>query len=330
MANSLFQVLRQQNPKVEIHLAAPPHCEALAEAMPEITKFISLPFKHGGFNFLQRLALAKALRLEHYDQAITLPNSWKSALIPFLAKIPIRTGYRGEMRYGLLSDLRKLNPKKLPLMAQRFCALGLSHNTNHYPNHAIQSFPKPHLDLPSDWIQEASLKLDFLNQSKPFIALCPGAEYGPAKKWPIDYYAQVAQGARQAGYLVCILGTAGDQADSNLIATAVPGVLNLAGKTTLKEAMVILQKASQVITNDSGLMHIRAAFGLPLIAIFGSTSPRFTPPLTNQAQIIEAPLTLACHPCFQRTCPKTGKAYMRCMKDLTPEQVIQLLGLEHD
>ncbi len=324
MAHSLFQVIKDQHPNSQIDLLAPPSCEALAKAMPEISEFIALPFKHGEFGFFKRKNLGKKLQANQYNQSIVLPNSWKSALVPFFAKIPIRTGYKGEMRYGLLTDCRVLNKKNLPLMAQRFCALGLPRASSYPNNPQLELFPKPQLTLPEAWLTETDKKFNLFSQL-PLIALCPGAEFGPAKKWPPEYYAQVAKNCREAGYQVWILGTAGDQAEGDLIAASVPGVLNLAGKTSLKDAMVILKQASQVITNDSGLMHIRAAFDLPLVAIFGSTSAQFTPPLSNQAQIME--ITLGCRPCFQRTCPKKSDDHMRCLKDLKPDQILNGLDL---
>ena len=323
MAQSLFKLIKNQDSNIQIDLLAPPHCEALAQAMPEINNFIKLPFGHGDFSFFARRKFGKSLQDKNYTQAIVLPNSWKSALIPFFANIPIRTGYKGEMRYGLLSDIRILNKNILSLMAERFCALGLEKNFI-IPKDFQENFPKPKLSLPESWLKNTESKFQ-INSNLPLVSLCPGAEYGPAKKWPAEHYASIAKSLREAGYQVWILGTKGDQKDGDLIASQVPGVVNLAGKTSLQEAMVILKISSQVITNDSGLMHIRAAFDLPLIAIFGSTSPKFTPPLSSKAQVAE--ITLGCRPCFKRTCPKEDEEFMKCLKDLSPEIILKNLNI---
>lgn len=325
MSHSLIKLLKDQGECV-LDVLVPPHGQAIYQAMPEVSEILISPFKHGEFAWSARKILGQNLRSKNYSEAIVLPNSWKSALVPYFAKIKIRTGYLGEARYFLLNNFFKLNKKNkktLGLMVQRFCALGL--NKKEFKQLKLfNTLPKPKLVIPADWREEASKKFE-LDQNKNLIILCPGAEYGPAKKWPIEHYASLAASLRLLGFTIWILGTAGDQKDGDEIAVRTPGVINLAGQTSLKEAMVILDQADHVITNDSGLMHIRAALDKSVVALFGSTSPLFTPPLSNHAHILG--IDLYCRPCFLRICPKKGEGYMKCLKDLRPEMVLNSLGV---
>mgnify|MGYP000149036738 CR=1 FL=1 len=222
-------------------------------------------------------------------------------------------------------------------MVQRFCALGLrqkdfknfiKNNNNHF---LLNALPKPRLVIPSTWLENSGRELElnlalYKTKNKKLVVLCPGAEYGPAKKWPMDHYASLSDSLRLLDFDVWILGAKGDQKDADEIAQRTPGVVNLAGKTSLKEAMVILDLADYVITNDSGLMHIRAALDKSLVALFGSTSPLFTPPLSNHAHILD--INLYCRPCFERICPKEGEGHMKCLRDIKPERVLESLGLK--
>jgi len=233
MAHSLFQLLKaKQNTK--LHILAPKSTLALTQHMPEIEKVFEIPCKHGEFGFAKRRRLGKSLQNEHYDQAILLSNTLKAALIPFFAKIPIRTGWKGEQRYILLNDLRNLDKGKYPLMVQRFVALA-------FPKDAPppQACPKPKLSV--DLIQFETCKEKFhLNLVKPILALCPGAAFGPAKRWPPRYFAEVAKQKLEQGYQVWILGGPGDKELANAIGHYVSGCINFVGKTSLNEAVVLL------------------------------------------------------------------------------------------
>lgn len=314
MANSLLQLLKMQQPAAIIHVLAAPFLEPLLTRMPEVNKIIAAPFKHGELNLTARYQLAKSLHSENYTQAIVLPNSFKSALIPFWAKIPHRTGWRGEMRYFLLNDLRILNAQLLPLMVQRFVALGL-------PKNAVLSedYPLPKLTITT--VANTLQKLQLTMPTKPVLAFCPGAEYGAAKRWPAEYFATVAKAKIKAGYAVWIFGGVKDQA----IATAIQqqcdnACVDLTGKTDLGEAADLLSLASVIVTNDTGLMHVAAAVDRPIIAIFGSSSPKFTPPLTKNATIVS--LNLDCSPCFKRECPL---GHLQCLRDIRPEKISALI-----
>jgi heptosyltransferase-2 len=287
--------------------------------MPEVDNTIEMPLGHGKIALGVRYRLGKFLSKHHYDQAIVLPNSFKSALIPAFASIPLRTGWRGEMRYGLLNDIRLLDDKRYPLMVQRYLALG-------YPAHTPLPENFPHPQLVIDPSKQPQLLTKFaLQRSRPILILCPGAEYGPAKRWPENYYAEIAAEKIRAGWQVWLLGSAKDQ----LVAETIRNFLdeneqthcyNLAGSTQLDEAIGLIAMADAVVTNDSGLMHIAAALARPLVVIYGASSPAFTPPLAKQVKIVSIPVD--CGPCFKRECPLQ---HHRCLRDLPPKQVLTAL-----
>lgn len=321
MAQTLFIALKQQNPELTIDVLAPAWSLPILERMPEVRQAVVMPIGHGKIDLPGRYRLAQQLRGEHYEQAILLPNSFKSALLPLLAGIPLRTGWRGEMRYGLLNDLRILDAQRYPLMIERFIALA-------YPDGDALPDPLPRPSMHTDAKQCASRRKTFaLDDQRPVLALCPGAEFGNAKRWPEAYYAELAAERIAAGWQVWLFGSVNDQpvtetiqnhiaALSTLPSAEIPCV-DLAGKTSLAEAIDLISLADLVASNDSGLMHVAAALGRPLVVVYGSTSPKFTPPLNDQVRILSIPVD--CGPCFQRECPQQ---HLKCLKDLQPEKVI--------
>ena len=320
MAQSLFKVLRQQHPACEIDVLAPQWSLPLLERMPEIRRGITMPLGHGQLQLGTRRQLGRELRSQAYDQAIVLPNSLKSALIPFFADIPKRTGWRGEMRFGLLNDIRKLDKQKYPLMIERFVALACEPG-------AILPKPIPYPGLAVDAESARSLFNDKVqcDGGQPVLALCPGAEFGPAKRWPDKHYASLAATYLDRGWRVVLMGSAKDSEVAERIRGALPPTthahcLNLCGKTSLGQAIDILSQVDAVVSNDSGLMHIAAALGRPLVVVYGSTSPGFTPPLAERVAIEQIPVD--CGPCFKRECPL---GHMKCLVDLGPERVIASL-----
>ncbi len=323
MAQTLFKLLKAEQPNATIDVLAPDWASPILKYMPEIQNGFVLPTKHGELAVKKRFACGKMLRHEHYDQAILLPNSFKSALIPFVANIPRRTGWLGEMRWGLLNDIRHLDKQKLPLMIQRFAALGLSKDT------ALPSeLPWPQLQVQPENVQSTLNKLNLsVDPSKPILVLCPGAEYGPAKRWPAEYYAEVANQKIAEGWTVWILGGLKDQPIAKEIQSLThEKAHDLTGKTGLGEAIDLLSLAQVIVSNDSGLMHIGAALKRAMVVIYGSSTPNFTPPLTHLKQVLS--LNLSCSPCFQRTCPLN---HLKCLKDLHPPQVlIAISALHHD
>lgn len=316
MAQSLFIKLKQQNPDVIIDVLAPAWSEPLLDAMPEINDSIVMPLKHGEAGLRKRYQLGKSLRSRGYNSSIILPNSFKSALIPFWAKIPKRIGYKGEMRYGLINQMHLLDKTRLTMTVQRFVALAGQTNPRQIPR-----YEKPKLIVSEEWIPD-TLKSFRLEMRKPVMALCPGAEYGPAKCWPAKHYAKLAKTAIENGWEIWLLGSEKDKKIANEITALVaqPECKQLAGKTSLKQVMILLKLANQVISNDSGLMHIAAAVNSPVVAIYGSSDPSFTPPLNYNAEI--AYLHLECSPCFKRECPL---GHLKCLNDITPDSVWSLI-----
>lgn len=312
-AQPLFARLHERHPRLTLDVMAPPWVAPVLCRMPEVTRVIDNPFAHGTLAFAARRGLGLRLRAEGYDEAIVLPNSWKSALVPFFASIPQRTGYTGEARYGLLNHRHVLDKVALPQIAQRYAALAGE------PGQAMaQPLPLPRLDSAPDR-QQAVLAALALAQDAVPVAFCPGAEYGPAKRWPSAYYGQLARDLRDRGHSVWLIGSAKDAAVGEEIVAASAGACrNLCGRTDLAQAIDLLAVARCIVTNDSGLMHVAAALGRPLVALFGSSSPRFTPPLSEVADVVW--LEIECSPCFRRECPK---GHFRCMVDMLPERVLQ-------
>lgn len=317
MAQSLFKLIKQRLPEALIHVLVPAWAISVLNFMPEVDRSIVWPFAHGELNLSKRYLFAKSLRSEHYDQAIVLPNSFKSALIPLWAKIPLRTGWRGEMRYGLLNDLRTLDKNKLPLMVQRFAALALSKQAS-LPEKLLW----PSLKINDEFISSVSKKYN-LHNDQPILALCPGAEYGDAKRWSPEYFAEVAKNKLNSGYQVWLFGGKKDQNIAEVIQQLTNNAgVNLIGKTTLDEAVALLSLVKAVVSNDTGLMHIAAALQRPLVVVYGSTPPQLAPPLFEKAQTLF--LNLPCSPCFKRECPLKHDRY-RCLLDIKPKMVLDAL-----
>lgn len=318
MAQSLLIKLKQQDTSIIIDVLAPAWCEPLLSSMPEVRKSIIMPLGHGEAGLFKRYQIGKSLRTEQYDRAIVLPNSFKSALIPFWAKIPERVGFKGEMRYGLINKMHHLDKTVLTMTVQRYASLA------NEPDNTVPDYPKPKLKI-SQSEQFETLKSLKLDGQKPVLALCPGAEYGPAKCWPAEYYADIAKRAIQKNWQVWILGSEKDRVIADKIKQQINdnNCLTLAGETTLQQVMVLLSLARQVVSNDSGLMHVAAAVQTPVVAIYGSSDPNYTPPLNDNAKI--AYLNLECSPCFKRECPL---GHLDCLNKITPDQVWNLLDLK--
>jgi len=314
MSQSLYMFLESTRPEVEIDVLAPPWSEPLLERMPEVSRALIKPIGHGELGLGRRYKLGKSLRQNKYDQVILLPNSFKSALAPFFAGIPKRTGWRGEMRYGLLNDMRVLDEQRLPLMVQRFVALAMDADKS-LPG----EIPAPNLAVAPDQAIDCARKFA-LDVGRSMLALCPGAEFGSAKRWPAHYYAQVAKHFLAMNWQVVLFGSAKDRDVTRQIRGLCEDsedCIDLAGRTELAEAVDILSLANAVLSNDSGLMHIASALQRPVLVIYGATSPSFTPPLSQNSDTVVP--TLDCAPCFARECPL---GHHRCMRDTSPEQVI--------
>ncbi len=336
MAQSLFISLQRAQPTALIDVLAPGWSRPLLARMPQVRKAIELPIKHRELALRKRFNLGVALRHEHYDQVILLPNSFKSALIPLFARIPLRTGWRGEMRGALLNDCRLLDKASLPLMVQRFVALALPAGTLPQPDDC----PRPELYIDQDAVQQTLQQMGIADSAlmqgreqgwqpsrEPArestgvqrLVLCPGAEFGDSKQWPASHFADLANKALAADWQVVIVGSANDAG----IATSIQqqaqpqwqhNCINLAGRTSLAQVIDVIASATAVVSNDSGLMHIAAALQRPLLALYGSTSADFTPPLADRVKLLAS--DIECRPCFQRTCPLGHK---RCLTELSAE-----------
>ena len=315
MAHALVRVLAADDPALQLEVVAPPATAPVFERMAEVDAVHRLEVDHGELGIGRRYALGRSLARVGFDRALVLPNSFKSALLPWFARIPVRTGFVGEARRGLLNDARHLDRATLPRMVDRFVALAREERAS------LPPAPRPRLERDAAAAGALRQRLG-LTGSGPILACAPGAEFGPAKRWPAEHFASLLAGRLAAGGgEVWLLGSAGDAELTARIRAAVPAgvaprVHDLAGRTRLTEAVDLLGEADAVLTNDSGLMHVACALERPVLAVYGSTSSAFTPPLGARVRTLS--LDLECSPCFQRTCPLGHTA---CLRDLTPAAV---------
>ena len=313
MTEPLLRRLHARGERITV--GALPWVAPVYRAMPQVDEVIEFPFQHGGLQFKARRSLARQVQ-GRFDTAYVLPNSLKSALLPFLSGIPKRVGYLGEARVGLLTHRLK-NPKDKPPMVAFYSALsgdkdGLEQD-------------RPRLALKPAQIDTVLTRLGL--QAGHYVVLAPGAEYGPAKRWPAGHFGELARALEEP---VVLLGSAKENPICQDVAAGAGAgkCLNLAGQTSLADAFALIAGCRAIVSNDSGLMHVAAAFGVPQVALFGSSSPLHTPPLNEQARVVwlkqepsyQPPLD--CAPCFQRECPL---GHRRCLVDITPQHVLELL-----
>jgi len=312
LSEPLVAVLREPLGEPVVDVLAPPWCSPVYARMRGIGRIVENPLGHGELGLGRRRALAREIRARAYTRAFILPNSFKSALIPWFAGIPRRIGYAGEARRALLTETRRLDRKASPRLVDRFVALAV-------PKGGLIPMPPAPVLVPNAANAAAAMRALALSTHRPIAILCPGAEYGPAKRWPTEHFIALARNLLEEGYAVWLVGSPNDQPAALPIAAALPGVRDLTGRTDLGTAIDLLSLGSVVVSNDSGLMHAAAAVGRPLIALFGSSSPDYTPPLSPVAQVTR--IDIECSPCFQRECPL---GHFKCMRDLDPERVYQL------
>lgn len=303
MAQCLFSALRQRFPAAAIDVMAPRFTAPLVRRMPEIRNFIEDPLPRGRIGFGRRRSAGRLMR-GAYSHAYVMQGNWKSALIPYFAEIPQRTGYLKELRYGLLNNILPLDKAGKRQTAQIYFALAEG-----------GTFRNPSLRVDADnrnrLLAEHDLKRD------AYITLMPGAEFGPAKRWPPAKYAEFAQRMMADNVGIVLLGSARDGQVADEIAKSAPGVIDLTGMTSLEDAIDILAGARLAVSNDSGLMHVAAAVGTPVLAIYGSTSPHNTPPLTETSELVW--LGLDCSPCHKRECPL---GHLDCLNRLDVSRVL--------
>ncbi|MGR5179115.1 lipopolysaccharide heptosyltransferase II [Vibrio mediterranei] len=322
MSQSLYIRLRELYPNASIDVLAPAWCKPILERMPQVNRAIEMPIGHGSFDLKGRWKLGRQLKGERYTHAYVLPNSAKSALIPVFAGIPKRIGWKGEMRYGLLNDLRP-DKRVFQYYVERFVALASTKETM-LQEVKLSSCPRPAFTIDAS-IQQQALDKFSLSTSRKVYGMCPGAEFGPAKRWPDAHYAEVAQSLIEEGHQVWLFGSQKDKEVTESIRLALtPEAMqhchNLAGSTSLTEAVDLLAACDTVISNDSGLMHVSAAVGCKIVAIYGSSSPDYTPPLGDNVKIIHT--DIECRPCFKRECPL---GHLKCLVDLPSKWILDAI-----
>ena len=312
MSHALIQFLAKSYPNDTLDILLPKACVGLAQRMSEINQYHIDPCGHGKLRLAKRYQISNALRKQSYDQAIILKNSLKSALIPFFAGIKQRSSWLGEYRFGLINDIHAFTNKQCPLMVQRFLRLGVD-KINNLPNYH-DYYPKLNVNKNN---RSQCIKQLQLDQSRPILALCPGAAYGPSKCWPIDHFIMLAEKKIKQGYQVWVFGTKQEQANAQMLKKTIGAhVHNLCGQTSITDAIDLLSLAEVAVCNDSGLMHIRAALAQPLIAIYGATDENFAPPLSPYSQRLYT--NLQCRPCRQRKCRYN---HYRCLTDIHVDTV---------
>ena len=321
----LLANLKVLYPNSKIDILASNWVAPVYRACSEVHEVIEAKFEHKKLQWNLRKQLAKVIEAKNYQACFVLPNSFKSALIPWLANIPFRIGYRGELRFGLI-NLALDNPSKInrPPMVEHYLALSeLLKDDSSLPFGKLT----PRLDVSSSAKQSVEKKLQDANiHSESIYAICPGAEYGPSKRWPSEHFAVLAQNliAQNSNNQIILLGSKSDHALAQEItaqAKQVGNIHNWCGNTSLDEAIALIGMSKAVVSNDSGLMHVAAALQIPQVAIFGSSDPAHTPPLSDKAKIMW--LNMACSPCHKRVCPL---GHLRCLKDILPDQVLATLN----
>jgi heptosyltransferase-2 len=316
MAQALLILLKARQPDIAIDMLAPAWSLPIVARMPEVRRGIAAETGHGELGLGKRRRIGYSLRDAGYGHAIVLPRSLKSALIPWFARIPRRTGFRGESRYGLLNDMRPFDAAILDQTVKRYVALGLE------PGEALPAVPQPALTVDPQK-QRAVMESLGVGGGQPVIAMMPGAEYGPAKCWPVEYFAELAAVLGDDGFEVWVLGSDKDAPAGERIASA-SAAHNLCGRTSLEDVIDLLGYAGQAVSNDSGLMHIAAAVGTHVHGIYGSSSPAFTPPLTTRRDVHW--LELDCSPCFERSCPL---GHLRCLREIHVGQLHRAIAEAH-
>lgn len=316
MAQSLFMALKRDHPEARLDVLAPPWTLSMLNFMPEVDGAVVQPVPRGELRLQERRRLGKRLRAQSYDWAVVLPNSLKSALVPYWAKVPLRTGYVGEGRWWLLNDARRLNARLLPRTVDRFVALAGPPDFTSTP-----VMETPSLEVDASFVRRTLSDLGMKPPRRPVLGLCPGAEYGPAKRWPAASFAALAGHYLRAGWAVWLFGSPADaEAGQRVAEIAGSGpagaCLDLTGRTGLAQAVALMSLCSAVVSNDSGLMHVAAGLAKPLVGIFGSSSPSMTPPLSTRARVVS--LSLPCSPCYRRECPL---GHLKCLRELSPSMV---------
>lgn len=320
MAQPLLRLLQDKHPERPIDVLAPAWVAPVWRAMREVDTVLEAPFRHGMLQLRERREYARMLRARGYVAAYVLPNTLKFALIPWLAGIPKRVGYKGEMRYGLLNEIHHDNKDAPRPMVSFYAALA------NPPAHDVpppSALPRPTLTVPDEKKVQVATRVG-LHMDRPLVLFAPGAEFGSAKRWPTSHFAELAKTLQRERreVQIALMGSGKDKEVCDEIAAAAPGVRNLAGVTALDEAVALIAMANAIVSNDSGLLHIASALNRPIVAIYGPTDPLHAPPFSDVAKSIY--LALECAPCRQRECPL---GHHRCMKEISAGMVWEPLRM---
>lgn len=318
MAQPLLRLLKDRYPERSIDVLAPVWVAPVWRAMCEVDTVLEAPFRHGALQLGERRRYAKELKQRGYADAYVLPNTLKFALIPWLADIPRRVGYKGEMRYGLINVMHYDDADAPRPMVSFYAALADTPKREVLPPSAL---PRPTLVVSSEEAVQVASKLG-LQPDRPLIVFAPGAEFGSAKRWPVSHFAELAKTvfAQRPEMQIVLLGSAKDKSVCEEIAASAHGVRNLAGATSLAEAIALIAQAEAMVSNDSGLLHVASALNRPIVAIYGPTDPNHAPPFSDVAKSLY--LGIECAPCRQRECPL---GHHNCMRGISAEMVWQPL-----
>jgi heptosyltransferase-2 len=316
MAQPLLRLLKEKNPHRPIDVLAPKWVAPVWRAMAEVDTVLEAPFRHGALQWRERREYARMLRQRGYADAYVLPNTLKFALIPWLARIPKRVGYKGEMRYGLLNVLHHDSRAAPRPMVSFYAALAEAPRADVPPPSAL---PRPALQVSVDRMQQVLSRVG-LRMDRPLVLFAPGAEFGSAKRWPVSHFAELAKivASKRPEVQIALMGSGKDREVCDDIVALTPGLVNLAGVTALDEAVALIGRADVMVSNDSGLLHIASAMNRPIVAIYGPTDPDHAPPFSDIAQSLF--LGIECSPCRQRECPL---GHHRCMRDISADMVWQ-------
>jgi heptosyltransferase-2 len=308
--HSVVKLLKARFPDRPVDVLSTTLCAPLTDYMPGLRQAVVVDLPRSRIALKHQLALARRLAQENYGSVLVMPRTWKSALAPFMARIPERTGFVGELRFVLLNDIRR-GEKKLPRMVDRCAALAL-------PSAAAlpSEWPLPELKVARAEIETWRRRLGLNFDSRPVVVLAPGA-VGPSKRWRASDYAALARRLIAEDFAVWVVG---GPEEKSLAAAIIgeTGARDLTGHD-LRNAILALAAASVAVSNDSGLLHVAAALGTPAIGIFGPTSPWHWAPLNPLAETIESKTEVECRPCHKPVC-RFG--HHRCMVEIPPEQVL--------
>jgi heptosyltransferase-2 len=311
MAQPLLRLLKQAHPEREIDVLAPPQVVPVWKRIQEADHIMVTPFRHRALQLGERLRTASQLRQRGYQDAYVLPNTLKYALIPWLARIPRRVGYKGEMRYGMVNVMHHDDTPPRS-MVPFYAALA---REPELPLSGVLT--RPSLIVAGEETEAVAKRLG-IDLRRPLVAFAPGAEFGIAKRWPPAHYAQLAERVAETlpdGQIV-LMGSANDREACDIVQSQAGVIHNLAGQTSLDDAIALLAQARAVVSNDSGLLHIASALNRPVVALYGSTDPNYAPPLSDMARTVS--LRLECSPCRKRECPL---GHHDCMNKMSVDRV---------